>query len=129
MNRLFSGTPFDIPPRCEVCEALVADCQCTWQAKQDWEAKKKELAQRLPPEKQIASVSLQKRKGGRVATVIEGLTAKANDLPAVFKKIQSGCGSGGCVKPDEDLIEVQGDHREKVKQLLTGLGFRVKEKR
>lgn len=129
MNRLFSGTPFDIPPTCEICGVLLVDCQCTWQAKQDWETKKKEIAQRLPPEKQTAVISLQKRKGGRVATVIEGLTAKANDLPEVFKKLQSGCGSGGCVKPGEDLMELQGDHREKVKLLLSGLGFRVKERR
>jgi translation initiation factor 1 len=61
--------------------------------------------------------------------VIEGLTAKANDLSEVFKKLQSGCGSGGCVKPEEDLMELQGDHREKVKQLLAGIGFRIKERR
>jgi translation initiation factor 1 (eIF-1/SUI1) len=33
------------------------------------------------------------------------------------------------VKPEEDLMELQGDHREKVKQLLAGIGFRIKERR
>lgn len=127
MNRLFAGTAFDIPPRCEICSAEVKDCKCSWQAKQDWEAKKQALAKRLPPDKQSCRVVLQKRKGGRVATVVEGLSAEATDFPELFKKLQAVCGAGGTVKPAENLLEIQGDHIQKVVKTLTEIGFKTKK--
>lgn len=127
MNRLFAGTAFDIPPHCEICNALLAECQCSWQAKQDWEARKRLESQRLPPEKQTCRVVAQKRKGGRVATVIEGLTHQGTDLNLLFKKLQAACGSGGTVKSEENLLEIQGDHVNRVQQLLGDLGYKVKK--
>jgi|JI9StandDraft_1071089.scaffolds.fasta_scaffold03270_3 translation initiation factor 1 len=127
MNRLFAGTVFDVPPRCEVCNELTAECKCTWQVKQDWEAKKKLESQRQPPEKQACRVVIQKRKGGRVATVVEGLTHQGTDLNALFKKLQGSCGAGGTVKSEENLLELQGDHVAKVQKLLTELGYKVKK--
>lgn len=127
MNRLFAGTVFDVPPRCEICNELTAECKCSWQVKQDWEAKKKLESQRLPPEKQACRVVIQKRKGGRVATVVEGLTHQATDLNVLFKKLQGSCGAGGTVKPEENLLELQGDHVAKVQKLLSDLGYKVKK--
>jgi translation initiation factor 1 len=69
---------------------------------------------------------VQKRKGNRVATVIEGLTAKANDLPALLKTLQAACGTGGTVKSKDDLIELQGDHAGPVRKALAAAGYRVK---
>lgn len=127
MNRLFAGTAFDIPPRCEICNQLTSDCKCTWQTKQDWEAKKQLEAKRLPPTKQSCRVTVQKRKGGRVATVIEGLTHEGTDLNALFKKLQGACGTGGTVKPEENLLEIQGDHVARVQKLLSEMGYKVKK--
>lgn len=127
VNRLFAGTLFDIPPRCEICDQLTADCKCTWQAKQEWESKKKLESNRLPPEKQTCRVVAQKRKGGRVATVIEGLTHEGTDLNLLFKKVQGACGAGGTVKPEENLLEIQGDHVARVQKLLSDLGYKVKK--
>ena len=127
VNRLFAGTAFDIPPRCEICNELTADCQCSWQAKQDWEAKKQLESKRLSPEKQSCRVVIQKRKGGRVATVIEGLTHEGTDLNVLFKKLQGACGAGGTVKAEENLLEIQGDHVSRVQKLLADLGYKVKK--
>ena len=126
MTRLFAGTPFDIPPVCEDCGNPESECVCTPAEKADAEARRRRAADRLPPEKQTARVSVQKRKGGRKATVVEGLTAKANELPELLTKLQAACGSGGTVKPKEDLIEIQGDHSDQIRRTLTEIGFKVK---
>jgi|GEM_PF-373239 len=127
VNRLFAGTIFDAPPPCEICNQPIADCHCSWQAKQDWENKKKLESKRLPPEKQSCRVVLQKRKGGRVATVIEGLTHEETDLNLLFKKLQAACGTGGTVKSEENLLEIQGDHVARVQKLLIDIGYKVKK--
>lgn len=126
MTRLFAGTPFDIPPQCDLCGELESECRCTPEQKATAETERQRLADRLPPEKQTARISVQKRKGGRKATVVEGLTAKANDLSELLGTLQAVCGTGGTVKAKEDLIELQGDHRDNVAAELARIGFRVK---
>ncbi|EAQ80093.1 translation initiation factor [Blastopirellula marina] len=133
MSRLFAGTPFDIPPQCDDCGELLPQCKCTPAEKAASEARRQQAADRqqreagrLPPENQIAVLSVQKRKGGRKATVITGLTDVANDLPALLKQLQADCGSGGTVKAKEDLLEIQGDHADRVRKSLSALGYRVK---
>jgi translation initiation factor 1 len=126
MARLFEGTPFDIPPKCDRCGQREPDCTCTEAQKAEFEAERQRQAKLLPPEKQTARVSVQKRKGGRKATVVAGLADEANDLPALLADLQSRLGAGGTVKRDEDLIELQGDHRQRVQDALRDIGFRVK---
>lgn len=126
MTRLFAGTPFDVPPDCELCGKSIDDCRCTSEEKNAAEAARQREADRLPPEKQQARVSVQKRKGGRKATVIDGLTAKANDLPALLKQLQAACGTGGSVQAKEDRLELQGDHAEAVRSKLAEIGYRLK---
>ncbi|KAA5544650.1 translation initiation factor [Roseiconus nitratireducens] len=126
MTRLFAGTPFDIPPECEDCGKPESECTCTPEEKAQARARRQREADRLPPEKQTARISVQKRKGGRKATVVEGLTDKANDLPQLLADLQSVCGTGGTVKAKEDVIELQGDHCETVRKKLAEIGFRTK---
>ena len=111
--RLFEGTEFDRPPRCERCGELEADCQCP-----------PEAAPLIPPEKQTARLAIEKRKKGKVVTVIRGLPADGNDLPALLTKLKSSCGAGGTI--DEDAIEIQGRHLERVRDVLEQIGYRVK---
>ncbi|MCC9642321.1 translation initiation factor [Rhodopirellula sp. JC740] len=127
MTRLFAGTPFDIPPTCDLCGKQETDCLCTDQQKADAEAARQREADRLPPDQQTARVRLDRRKGGRTVTLVEGLTSRANDLPALLGQLQSACGSGGTVKKADDLIELQGDHIERVRQKLSEIGYRLKK--
>lgn len=80
----------------------------------------------LPPNQQNLKV-MRDRKGrkGKVVTVISGFVLNPADLKALAKTLKTYCGSGGTVK-DGDVIEVQGDHREKVAQKLQELGYKVK---
>ena len=113
--RLFEGTPFDIPPTCDRCGALEADCNCSQEPDPP--------AEYLAPESQTARLSLQKRKKGKVVTVVAGLSAESNDLSELLKKLKTACGAGGTVK--DDLLEIQGKHVERVRETLVGIGYKV----
>ncbi|TWT79987.1 translation initiation factor Sui1 [Planctomycetes bacterium CA13] len=126
MTRLFAGTPFDIPPTCDLCGKLESECVCTDEEKADAESARQRAADAIEPAKQTAHIRVEKRKGGRKATVIDGLTAKANDLPGLLTTLQAACGAGGTVKPKEDQIELQGDHTESVRNVLSKIGYRMK---
>ncbi len=79
---------------------------------------------RLPPEKQTASIAVEKRKKGKMVTVVRGLAAADNDLPALLTELKNTCGAGGAVK--DDTVEVQGSHVERVTVVLTKIGYRVR---
>ncbi|MEM7314532.1 MAG: translation initiation factor [Planctomycetota bacterium] len=113
MMRLFEGTEFDIPPRCERCNELEEECNCPPPA-----------PEMIPPEKQTAKIQVEKRKRGKVVTVIRGLPAAGNDLSALLSKLKSVCGAGGTLKDEQ--LELQGDHRETATKLLSEIGYKVK---
>lgn len=66
------------------------------------------------------------RKGrkGKTVTVISGFQAKPETLADLLKQLKTQCGTGGTVK--ENTIEIQGDHTQKLVQLLTQLGYKAK---
>jgi translation initiation factor 1 len=79
----------------------------------------------LPPEQQEAHVRREtKGRGGKTVTVVRNLRLSPDDLKALGRHLRQACGSGGTVKDGE--IEIQGDHRERVKAALEELGYRVK---
>ena len=65
-----------------------------------------------------------KRRAGKTVTVVSGLAGNADQLRDLLKTLQKLCGAGGTAHAGE--IEVQGDHRERVGEHLTKLGYRVK---
>lgn len=111
--RLFEGTPFDRPPRCEKCGELEAECLCP-----------SPEPERIPPEKQTARLSIEKRKKGKVVTVVQGLPSEGNDLPALLTDLKAACGAGGTLK--DDAIEIQGKHLDRIRGHLEKLGYRTK---
>jgi translation initiation factor 1 len=65
-----------------------------------------------------------KGRGGKTATVAKGIALDNDALIALSKKLKAACGSGGTVK--DGVVEIQGDHVEKVMSLLQADGFKVK---
>ena len=78
----------------------------------------------LPPAKQNLKVWLDRLKGGRAATVVRGFVGSDADLTALAKELKQSCGVGGTAKQGEILI--QGDHRDRIIELLTKAGYRCK---
>jgi len=63
-------------------------------------------------------------RGGKTVTAIFELPANEAYFKDLATKLKSHCGSGGAFK--DGRIEIQGDHRDKVKIFLEKLGFSVK---
>lgn len=110
---LFAGTPFDRPPHCERCDRPETECTCP-----------PVEPTRVPPGKQTARVAVEKRKAGRVMTVIRGLAAADSDLPDLLTRLKNHCGAGGSLQ--DEILEIQGDQGAKVREFLGKLGYRVR---
>ncbi len=63
-------------------------------------------------------------RGGKVVTVIHGLPGGAAALASMAADLRRLCGAGGTVK--DRVIEIQGDHRERVAERLRSVGYPVK---
>jgi len=65
-----------------------------------------------------------KGRGGKTVTLVRGLALDAAALAALGKRLRSACGAGGTAK--DGVLEVQGDHAERVVELLKTEGWPVK---
>jgi translation initiation factor 1 len=68
-------------------------------------------------------VLVEKRKRGKVVTVVRGLPEVGNDLPGILSLLKSICGAGGTIK--EGQLEIQGDHRAATVKVLSEMGYKV----
>ena len=79
----------------------------------------------LPPQQQTIYLHRDaKGRGGKIVTLVKKLALSEADMHELAKKLKQVCGSGGTVK--DDLIEIQGEHREKIAEALVKLGYKVK---
>ncbi len=62
-----------------------------------------------------------KGRKGKTVTLITGFQSTPAELDDIARKLKSQCGAGGGVL--DNAIEIQGEHGEKVKKILTGMGF------
>lgn len=115
MPGLFAGTSLERPVTCEVCGRPLDQCRCPRDAS----------GSVLPPGEQTAIVRLERRAKGKSVTAVSGLDPVATDLPALLKKLKASCGAGGTIDEQLQMIEVQGDHRERIASLLRELGYKV----
>jgi translation initiation factor 1 len=63
-------------------------------------------------------------RGGKCVTVVYDLPRNAVFLKDLCRELKRACGVGGAVK--DDTIELQGELRERLRELLVGKGFGVK---
>ena len=134
MSRLFSGTPFARPERCPTCGKMPTECRCMQlpQKKKmsgDLDARRGAAGNRLDsglvltpensvaPADQVAKIRVEKRKGGRLVTVISGMEHPANDLSRICTELKQALSVGGSVQGR--TVELQGDHAEFVQRWLT----------
>ena len=79
------------------------------------------ICEQISKEETVIKVKIQKRRYGRKVTVIEGLDANEIDLHDLLSKLKSANACGGTIK--NNTLELQGDHRRKVRKLLIKWGF------
>ena len=98
---------------CPACRQPVAACVCA--------------AKHAAPSKGdgIVRVSREtKGRGGKAVTLVRGLALDADALAALGKRLRTACGAGGTAK--DGVLEVQGDHAERIVALLQAEGWSVK---
>ena len=79
----------------------------------------------LPPHEQTAYLHRDtKGRGGSPVILVKNLVLSEEDKKDLAKKLKQLCASGGTVKGD--VIEIQGEHREKIAEVLKKMGYRVK---
>jgi translation initiation factor 1 len=78
------------------------------------------------PSKQDLRVWLdRKHRAGKQATIVRGFAGADDDLQALARELKAKCGVGGSAKEGEIII--QGDHRDRVVELLVKAGYKAKK--
>ncbi len=79
----------------------------------------------LPPDKQDLRVQATRAgRKGKTVTIITGFQSKPETLQALLKQLKGQCGCGGTVKENE--IEIQGEHKQKILEILKKEGYKAK---
>ncbi|WP_228882054.1 translation initiation factor Sui1 [Paraburkholderia saeva] len=98
---------------CPECGQTIAACIC------------KTAARTLPAGSGAVRVTREtKGRGGKSVTIVKGLALDPLALTVLGKELRKTCGSGGTVK--DGVIEVQGDHCERVIEVLKKYGHNAK---
>jgi len=95
---------------CQVCGLPKELCAC----------------ENIAREQQLIVISSQKRRYGKLVTIVEGIDANDINIDELARTLKTKCASGGTVK--EGRIELQGEHRKKVEQVMKDMGFQVEVK-
>ncbi len=81
------------------------------------------VCEEIAREQQNITIALDRRRYGKMMTVIEGLNPHDLDMDSLISNLKSRCACGGTIK--DGKIELQGDHRSKVREALEKMGFVV----
>lgn len=103
----------DLGRTCPVCRQAVGACRCPLPGAA------------VPAGDGTVRVSRETAgRGGKAVTLVRGLALPPDALAALAKRLRAACGAGGTVKAG--VVEIQGDHVERLLPLLQAEGWRVK---
>lgn len=106
---LFDGTYLERPILCDRCRQELSLCKCP--------------ILETPAEKQPLKIRLDKRKRGKLVTVISGFRCSPLKIQETMGILKSQCGAGGSI--DGQNIELQGDHTQRIANLLLAQGYKL----
>lgn len=98
---------------CPRCRKQLAKCRCAEQ-----------IAAAVRPKGDGVVRVRREVKNGTPVSVVLGLPMNAAELTAFASELKARCGSGGTAK--DGVIEIQGDHRERLVVWLRAAGHDVK---
>ena len=81
------------------------------------------MCEQIAKEQQRIRMLTDTRRYGKVVTVVEGIDASDINMEDLARKLKTKCAAGGTFKAGR--IELQGDHKKKVREVLEELGFSV----
>jgi translation initiation factor 1 len=65
-----------------------------------------------------------KGRGGKTVSIVDGLPLAEKEMKVLLKKLKAQLGTGGALK--NGVLEIQGEHRDKLLQLLEKEGYQAK---
>lgn len=98
---------------CPDCRQALAQCSCKAKAKSA-----------VAGDGAVKVSRNTKGRGGKCVTLVTGVALDAMALAVLGKQLRAACGSGGTVK--DGVIEVQGDHCERIIEMLAKQGHKPK---
>jgi len=101
---------------CPQCGWPVGDCRCASQQPAEDEPVPARIVFKLRVERT--------GRGGKTVTVIDGFPRNAQFAVALAQELKRSCGTGGAL--EDGALELQGDLRDRVRELLTRKGYVVK---
>ena len=99
---------------CPDCRRPKADCVC----------REKRNAKKQKSDGVVRIGRQTKGRKGKGVTIVTGLPLSPNELKDVAKKCKQLCGGGGTVR--DSVIEIQGEHRDKLVKYFESQGYTVK---
>ena len=81
------------------------------------------MCEEIAREQQTVRISVDSRRYGKMVTVIDGIDENDIDINDLAKQLKNKCAAGGTSK--DGRIELQGDHKKKVKAVLEDMGFKT----
>ena len=100
---------------CPGCGWPLKNCQCSTRS----------AANQPMPSRIVAKLRMEKKgRGGKTVTVVDGLPRNAAFLKGLGSELKRACGVGGTVL--DEGIELQGDLRDRIREVLVKKGIVVK---
>jgi translation initiation factor 1 len=101
--------------KCSVCGWPQRNCQCSH----------RHAARQAVPTRLVAKLRTEKKgRGGKTVTVVYGLPENTEFLKELSQELKRACGTGGTIV--EGAVELQGDLRDRVRDVLAKRGYVVK---
>lgn len=102
---------------CASCGKPEGTCSCGRDAA-------RQARQGFPDDGYVRLARDRKGRGGKTMTLVHGVPGDDATVAALAKQLKQFCGSGGTVR--DGVIEIQGDHRDRLQPRLVALGYKVK---
>ena len=119
-RRLVYDSDAVAPGRCPTCGKRLDRCTCG----QRRPAQAETRPPNVPRDGVVRLLRDRKGRGGKTVTLIAGLSESTVALTALASDLKRLCGTGGTLRGD--FIEIQGDHRERIRTELERRGYTVK---
>jgi translation initiation factor 1 len=110
------------PGRCPTCGKRLDRCSCA--APRATAAPAPRSAPAVPRDGVVRILRDKKGRGGKTVTLITGIPGPSTALAALTSELKRQCGTGGTLRGD--VIEIQGDFRERLQSELVKRGYTVK---
>jgi translation initiation factor 1 len=109
--------------RCPTCGKRMDRCTCA-QSRPARPTRAEPKVANLPRDGVVRLLRDRKGRGGKTVTLITGLSGPPAALAALVSDLKRMCGTGGTLRGD--VLEIQGDHRDRLQAELERRGYTVK---